>query len=82
MAKNQNIALNPTKINGVCGRLLCCLKYEDDVYMEARKGLPNVGSTVKTKKGDGVVRSVDILNRKYTALVNNELVDVDLNERD
>jgi len=81
MAKNQNIALNPTKINGVCGRLLCCLKYEDDVYTEARKGLPNIGSTVKTKKGEGVVRSVDILNRKYTALVNNELVDVDLNER-
>lgn len=81
MAKNQNIALNPTKINGVCGRLLCCLKYEDCLYSDAKKGLPNVGSRVKTNKGEGIVKTVDILNRKYTAIVNNEIVAVDLNER-
>ena len=46
MAKNQNIALNPNKINGVCGRLLCCLKYEDDTYSECRCKLPNLGSTI------------------------------------
>ena len=49
MAKNQNLALNPTKINGVCGRLLCCLGYEDDVYTELKKGLPEVGEDYKYK---------------------------------
>lgn len=61
MAKNQNIALNPSKINGVCGRLLCCLKYEDDDYTEARKTCPKIGSTMKTDKGEGTVSNVDIL---------------------
>ena len=52
MAKNQNLSLNPTKINGVCGRLLCCLKYENDNYTEYKKGLPDVGQKVKTEKGE------------------------------
>lgn len=66
MAKNQNLALNPSKINGLCGRLLCCLKYEDDCYTECRKELPKVGSTIKTKDGkEGQVVSLDILNKKY-----------------
>ena len=43
MAKVQNLSLNPTKISGICGRLMCCLKYENDVYMELRKGLPDHG---------------------------------------
>ena len=43
MAKNQGLALNPSKINGVCGRLLCCLKYEDETYTEYKKTLPKVG---------------------------------------
>lgn len=66
MAKDQNIALNPTKINGLCGRLLCCLKYEEECYKECRKGLPNVGKTVTTSSGrEGKVVSVDVLKRKY-----------------
>ena len=65
MAKNQNIALNPTKINGSCGRLLCCLTYENDEYIKARKGLPDLGEIINTKEGRGRVISVDILNRKY-----------------
>ncbi len=65
MAKNQNIALNPSKINGLCGRLLCCLTYEDDEYIRCGNGMPNVGQTVKTEFGKGKVISVDILNRKY-----------------
>ena len=65
MAKNQNIALNPSKINGLCGRLLCCLTYEDDEYVRCQKGLPAVGQTVKTDFGSGKVISVDVLNRKY-----------------
>lgn len=55
MAKNQNLSLNPTKISGVCGRLMCCLGYEHDIYEEFKKGLPRVGKAVKTPKGDGVV---------------------------
>jgi len=65
MAKNQNIALNPGKINGVCGRLLCCLKYEDDCYKECRKNLPSIGQMAQTKEGLGRVISVDILAQKF-----------------
>ena len=66
MAKNQNLSLNPTKINGVCGRLLCCLKYENDNYTEYKKGLPDVGHRVKTEKGEGKVISVDVFKRTYS----------------
>lgn len=65
MAKNQNIALNPSKINGVCGRLLCCLKYEDEGYKECRKCLPKIGDKVLTEKGEGKVISLDILKKSY-----------------
>ncbi len=81
MAKNQNIALNPTKINGVCGRLLCCLKYEDECYKECSKGLPKIGKKIDTVEGEGKVVSVDILNRKYKVeLKEGALVEVGLNE--
>ena len=60
MAKNQNLSLNPSKINGVCGRLLCCLTYENDNYFEYKKGLPEVGRKIKTPDGDGKVLSVDV----------------------
>ena len=82
MAKNQNLALNPTKINGVCGRLLCCLNYEDENYKKARKGLPELGQIVKTEYGEGKVTAIDILNRKYKVYVEDhgyveeQLVDV------
>ena len=65
MAKNQNIALNPSKINGVCGRLLCCLTYEDEEYTRCSKGMPSVGQMVKIDGTNAKVVSVDILNRKY-----------------
>lgn len=65
MAKNQNLSLNPTKINGICGRLLCCLKYENETYKEAKKNLPNVGKMINTKYGEGKVVEVDALNNKY-----------------
>lgn len=55
MAKNQNLSLNPTKISGVCGRLMCCLAYEHDIYEEFKKGLPRVGKAVMTPQGEGVV---------------------------
>lgn len=81
MAKNQNIALNPTKINGACGRLLCCLKYEDECYKEYSKKLPKVGKKVETEFGEGKVISVDILKQKYRVDVKEHgIVEVDLNE--
>ena len=61
MAKEQNIALNPSKISGNCGRLMCCLKYEQDVYTEKLGRLPKVGAIVKTPSGEGVVEGVEIL---------------------
>lgn len=66
MVKNQNIALNPTKINGACGRLLCCFTYENDIYEENRKKLPNYGEKVHVNGKDGTVSSLDILNLKYS----------------
>ena len=65
MAKNQNLSLNPQKINGVCGRLMCCLDYENNNYDEYKKNIPNVGDKVKTKFGVGKVIYVDLFERKY-----------------
>lgn len=65
MAKNQNISLNPSKINGLCGRLLCCLNYENECYKECRKDMPKVGQTVTTEYGSGIVKEIDILKRSY-----------------
>lgn len=72
MAKNQNLALNPSKINGQCGRLLCCLNYEDEVYNEYRKGMPNIGDEINTEKGKGTVVALDILKRNYTIDIEGE----------
>ncbi len=63
MAKVQNLSLNPTKISGICGRLMCCLKYENDIYMEFRKGMPEVGEKVKTPEGVGKVVDTNLLER-------------------
>ncbi len=69
LAKDQNLALNPSKINGVCGRLLCCLQYENDNYLECLPGMPSVGDSYKTANGEGKVISIDILNRSFKVLV-------------
>ena len=61
MAKEQNISLNPSKISGNCGRLMCCLKYEQEVYEEKLKKLPNIGAIVKTPDGQGEVDSLETL---------------------
>lgn len=55
MAKDQNLSLNPTKISGICGRLMCCLNYEQSTYEGIRKRLPKVGAIVKTEEGVGEV---------------------------
>ena len=61
MAKTQNMSLNPTKISGICGRLMCCLKYENDIYNELRRGMPDTGETIKTPDGLAVVYDTNIL---------------------
>lgn len=64
MAKEQNLSLNPTKISGNCGRLMCCLKNEEACYEELNSKLPNVGDTVTTKEGQhGEVLSVNVLKQ-------------------
>jgi len=59
MAKDQSLSLNPTKISGLCGRLMCCLKYEHDHYESAKEELPSVGSRVVTTMGEGKVVAID-----------------------
>ena len=61
MAKEQGLSLNPTKISGTCGRLMCCLKYEQPAYEELLRTTPKVGATVSTPDGKGVVREVSLL---------------------
>ena len=82
MAKNQNLALNPSKINGACGRLLCCLAYEDETYIEAAKSLPKVGDMIKTSLGEAQVLSVDIINHRGKILLNGEKVDYDFESKE
>jgi len=66
MAKEQDLSLNPAKISGVCGRLMCCLAYENDFYHESRKDFPKVNSKVSTKDGIGIIKAVDILREEVT----------------
>ncbi len=75
MAKEQNLSLNPTKISGVCGRLMCCLKNEEDTYEELNSRLPNVGDFVTTEDNlKGEVQSVSVLRQivKVIVSVNDE----------
>lgn len=60
MAKDQNLSLNPTKISGICGRLMCCLKYENETYENAKAGFPELGSRVMTPQGEGKVTGINI----------------------
>lgn len=64
MAKEQSLSLNPTKISGTCGRLMCCLKYEQDSYEELLKVTPKVGAYVETAEGKGYVTEVNLLTGK------------------
>ncbi len=70
MAKEQNLSLNPTKISGVCGRLMCCLKNEQETYEYLNKRLPNVGDVVTTTEGlKGEVQSVNVLRQIVKVIV-------------
>ncbi len=70
MAKEQNLSLNPTKISGVCGRLMCCLKNEEEIYEDLNRKLPNVGDFVTTEDGlKGEVHSVNVLRQLVKVIV-------------
>ncbi len=71
-AKDQNLALNPTKLSGVCGRLMCCLRYERDFYTEILEKFPEIGTKVKTPKGTGVLKRVDVFEEKVVIEYENE----------
>ena len=71
MAKEQNLSLNPTKISGVCGRLMCCLKYEQDHYEQTRKRMPKVGKEVITPAGTGVVSDLNIVKETVSVRITN-----------
>ena len=61
MAKEQNLSLNPSKISGNCGRLMCCLRYEQEAYEEKLARMPKIGAIVKTEDGEGTVDSIETL---------------------
>ncbi|MBP9001056.1 MAG: stage 0 sporulation family protein [Lachnospiraceae bacterium] len=70
MAKEQNLSLNPTKISGVCGRLMCCLKHEEETYEDLNRRLPGVGDYVTTPDGlKGEVQSVNVLRQLVKVIV-------------
>ena len=72
MAKTQGLSLNPTKISGLCGRLMCCLSYENDYYAEMSKKVPKVGSEVVSPEGRGNVVSVNMLKMESTIKIDDK----------
>ena len=72
MAKTQNLSLNPAKISGTCGRLMCCLKYEQDAYEDAARRCPKADSFVATPDGLGNVSNVDILREQVVVKLDNQ----------
>ena len=82
MAKEQGLSLNPTKISGTCGRLMCCLKYEQDAYEDLLKTTPKQGAIVKTTSGRGVVEEVNLITGKLRVKLDNNdnIVTFDKNE--
>jgi cell fate regulator YaaT (PSP1 superfamily) len=81
MAKDQGLALNPQRVSGVCGRLMCCLVYEDAFYRAQRAAFPRPGRAVETPRGAGRVREVDVLARTVrVALADGSLATLALDE--
>lgn len=77
MAKEQNLSLNPTKISGLCGRLMCCLTFENDTYRALKAEMPKIGKTVTTPSGKGkIIRQNVLCNRLTVRLENGEEIDL------
>jgi len=72
MAKEQNLSLNPSKISGACGRLMCCLKYEYTSYVEMKKGMPKVGKRVSTPAGPGKIIRQNVLDQQVSVLLDTQ----------
>lgn len=72
MAKNQSLSLNPVKISGNCGKLLCCINYENEIYTELRKNAPDIGDIVETENGPAKVLTCDVINRNLKVKYQNE----------
>ena len=74
MAKSQDLSLNPGKVSGVCGRLLCCLSYENEQYRQMKAVMPKLGQPVHTPRGEGTVISLQILKDPVTVRLADEQV--------
>jgi len=72
MAKTQGLSLNPGKISGLCGRLMCCLSYENDYYAEASKKMPKVGSEVGTPEGKAIVAGINMLKMEVKVKIDDK----------
>ena len=76
MAKNQNLSLNPAKISGLCGRLMCCLAYENDYYSDAGKKMPKIGTEVGTPDGKGTVVNINMLKMEVRVKIEDKQKDI------
>lgn len=83
MAKDQSLFLNPAKFSGICGKLMCCLKYEHEVYREAKTKLPSIGAIVQTPRGDGRVVDVNMISEMLTIQLEDQVTfQISANELD
>jgi len=80
MAKDQDLALNPTKISGSCGRLMCCLGYEHEFYKAAKKRFPKVGTKIDYRGQEGVIVACEVLKEKVRLLVGENVLDMTIEE--
>ncbi len=84
MAKKQNLSLNPAKISGLCGRLMCCLRYESDIYKKLKKELPDIGEEVELNVGSGEVVDRNLVKKTLKVNIGNEdkkdIIEVDVEE--
>jgi len=80
MAKNQNLSLNPNNISGICGKLLCCIKYEDEHYKKIRKIMPKMNSYVQTPSGKGQVIQVNYIMQEVTVNIDNNYYNYNISE--
>ena len=80
MAKNQLLALNTAKLSGQCGKLMCCLKFEDDIYKQLREGLPKLNSVVYYDKEKYRITSMNILNNSVHLSNKENAIDISIDE--
>ena len=76
MAKTQGLSLNPAKISGMCGRLMCCLSYENDYYAEAAKRVPKIGELVSAPDGKGIVVNINMLKMQVRVKIEDKKTDI------